>query len=165
MRLLFVHGAGGFVEDRRLAENLALAVRAELLYPELPADDVTVEGWSGPLGEVLDGLAAGDVLVAHSFGATVLLHVLATADRWSGPAHLLGTPDWGPQGWDVPEFALDRPGPANDLTLHHSADDEVVPVDHLELVAEALPSARTFRYPTGGHQFEGRSADLARVMA
>lgn len=165
MQLLFVHGAGGFTVDRRLAEDLAEAVRADLLYPEFPADDVTVEAWSEPLGDALRRLDAGDALAAHSFGATVLLHALATVGQWSGPAHLLGTPDWGPRGWDVPEFAFHGPAPANALTLHHCTDDEVVPVEHLELVAAALPSAASFTYPTGGHQFEGRSADLARALA
>ena len=164
MRLLFVHGAGGFTEDRPLAEALAHGLGADLLYPEFSADDVTVEGWSEPLGDRLRGLEAGDALAAHSFGATVLLHLLATGADWTGPAHLLATPDWAPAGWDVSEFEFNGPEPANDLTLHHCADDEVVPIAHLDLVTAVLPSAQAFRYPTGGHQFEGRSAELARVF-
>lgn len=72
---------------------------------------------------------------------------------------LLAAPDWGPEGWDVPEFALpedaDAALPADlQVELHHCLDDEVVPFDHLHQLAARLPRALVRYRRQGGHQFE-----------
>lgn len=161
MRLLFVHGAGGQVEDRALADALGAAVAAEVEMPLLPEDDMSYEGWAVPVREALAGAGRGDLVVAHSFGASVLLRVLGE-DGTALPsgAVLLAMPDWTPDGWDVADYAYEGPEPPVSLSLHHCRDDRIVPHAHLELHARRLPSAATRLHARGGHQFEG----LAEVI-
>ncbi|MCK0112479.1 alpha/beta hydrolase [Ornithinimicrobium sp. F0845] len=161
MRLLFVHGAGGYVEDRVLADALADQLGARLMMPRLPDEDMSVAAWAGPIARALEDLSADDAVVAHSFGATILLHVLGTAHEPPERATLLAMPDWGPEGWDVADYVLPVQTPGVELTLHHCRDDEVVPFGHLALAAARLPDARIVTHDVGGHQFEGRAADLA----
>ncbi|MBO9532903.1 MAG: alpha/beta hydrolase [Solirubrobacteraceae bacterium] len=160
-RLLFIHGAGGFVEDGPLAAALAAGVDAELVMPEFSDDDMSVAGWTAPILELLGTLERGDLVVAHSFGANMLLHALAAPGAPAVPtALLLGMPDWGPEGWQSADYATPEPEPAAAITLAHCRDDDVVPFEHLALNAARLPSARVVEFDAGGHQFEGLAAPL-----
>lgn len=164
MRLLFVHGAGGYAEHRVLADELADQLGATVEMPRLPDDDMSVVAWAEPVGHALKGLRAEDVVVAHSFGTTILLHVLATSPAPPASATLLAMPDWGPQGWDVDDYVPSAPGSAIELTLHHCRDDQVVPFAHLALAAAQLAGAQVVTHDAGGHQFEGRAGALALAM-
>lgn len=164
MRLLFLHGAGGFIEDRAIADGLGSVLGADVDMPEFPDADMSFEGWARPIRGLLEGLGSQDIVVAHSFGASVLVRVLAEKVLAApSRATLLAMPDWSPEGWDVAEYAMGSP-PETALTLHHCLDDEVVPFEHLRLTASTLPSARTYVYPSGGHQFAGRVEDIAATI-
>ncbi|MCZ4522202.1 alpha/beta hydrolase [Rhodococcus ruber] len=155
-RLLFVHGAGGFVDDAELAHGLARALRLDLRMPELSDTAMGFEDWAGPVRQHLDRLGPEDWVMAHSFGASILVRVLAEHRRqWPLRATLLAMPDWTPCGWDVVDYAFTDPEPETDLMLVHCRDDDVVPVSHLALNSKALPSATVVEFPTGGHQFDG----------
>ncbi len=158
-RLLFLHGAGGYLEDRPMADRLAELLRAEVDLPELPDDDTSVAAWSEVIVRALD--RGPDHVIAHSFGASILLHVLAAHPVPA--ATLLAAPDWSPAGWDVPDYAWPSEPPGVALTLHHCRDDDVVPFSHLALHAARLPGARVHEHPRGGHQFEGVLEEVARV--
>ncbi len=161
-RLLFVHGAGGEDEDRPLAHAFGDRLDATLDYPVIPADDMSLPTWAAAIRDRLTGLSASDLVIAHSFGASVLLHVLAAESRVWPPVVALAMPDWGPDGWDVADYAFDGPEPSATLTLHHCRDDAEVPFEHLALNATRLPSARVVTHDTGGHQFDGQ---VGRVIA
>ncbi|AJW39751.1 hypothetical protein NY08_1721 [Rhodococcus sp. B7740] len=165
-RLLFVHGAGGFVDDAPLANGLAQALRLDLRMPELPDTAMGFEDWAEPVRQHLDRLGPEDAVIAHSFGASILVRVLAEHRR-ERPlrATLLAMPDWTPRGWDVAEYAFTTQEPETDLTLLHCRDDDVVPISHLALNSKALPSATVVEFPTGGHQFDGMiDAVAARIL-
>lgn len=169
MRLLFLHGAGAQVEDRPLADALGEAVGAEVSMPLLPEEDMSYAAWGAAVRRALAAADRDDLLVAHSFGASVLLRVLgerSPAGRGQPPARavLLAMPDWGVDGWGVEDYAYDGPEPTTGLSLHHCEDDEVVPHTHLALHAARLPSARTTLHPRGGHQFEGLAGVLAEDL-
>lgn len=155
-QLLFVHGAGGFVDDTPLANELAQTLNLDLHMPELPDGAMGFEDWADPVRQHLDRLGPEDSVIAHSFGASILLKVLAERRR-ERPlrAALLAMPDWTPRGWDVTDYAFTEQEPETALTLFHCRDDEVVPVSHLAMNAKTLPSARVIEFPTGGHQFDG----------
>ena len=155
-RLLFVHGAGGFVDDAELAHGLAGALRLELRMPELSDTAMGFEDWAEPVRQHLDRLGPDDAVIAHSFGASILVRVLTEHRReWPARAILLGMPDWTPRGWDIADYAFTDREPETDLMLVHCRDDDVVPISHLALNSKALPSATVVEFPTGGHQFDG----------
>ncbi|MGB3370039.1 MAG: alpha/beta hydrolase [Rhodococcus sp. (in: high G+C Gram-positive bacteria)] len=161
-RLMFFHGAGGYVEDRVLADGLSEALGAALTMPQLPDEDMSYEAWAGPVRSYIRELDPEDIVVAHSFGASILLRVLAET-TWDVPARatLLAMPDWGPDGWAVADYAFLGPEPEVALTLHHCRDDEIVDFAHLSLHAARLPSARLVEHPAGGHQFDGLVGAIA----
>lgn len=161
MRLLFVHGAGGFDEDRALADGLGSELGVAVDYPRLPDQDMSYAAWSAIIGAGLTRIEPGDLVVGHSFGASILLKVLAQKGSPPQAAVLLAMPDWGRSGWDVPEYECAGPEPIGPLALHHCRDDEVVPFAHLAVHAEQLPRAQVHEHQSGGHQFDG----LAEVVA
>lgn len=160
-RLLFVHGAGGYLDDRPLADGIGELLGLETDMPEFSGEDMSFEGWATPLRRRLDALGPDDRVVAHSFGASILVRVLAEEPRPLRTAVVLAMPDWSPRGWDVPDYALGDAEPETVLSLHHCRDDDVVPFDHLALNAAALPSARVTVHATGGHQFLGLENGIA----
>ena len=161
MRLLLIHGAGGFIDDQVIAEGLHTTLGVPVEMPHLPSEDMSVEGWAAPIRRHLAALGPDDVVVGHSFGATILQWVLSEGDWPPRRALLLAMPDWSPDGWDVPDYVHRGPEPATALSLHHCRDDEEVPFDHLALHAVRLPSARIVEHDHGGHQFDGRLDHVA----
>nr|WP_296771657.1 alpha/beta hydrolase [Rhodococcus sp. (in: high G+C Gram-positive bacteria)] len=160
-RLLFIHGAGGFAEDGVLAHRLGEALGSAVEMPEFSDEDMSFEGWAVPLRSLLAASGGKDILVAHSFGASILVRVLAENRHSVTRATLLAMPDWTADGWDVPDYAFLGAEPPVELTLHHCRDDEVVPFDHLALNASRFPAARVREYPSGGHQFDGVVREIA----
>ena len=165
MRILFVHGAGGCDVDRALATAIGSRLGAPVDMPRIPGDDMSVEAWAAPTRRHLAELGPDDVVVGHSFGATVLQWVLAE-QAWSpGRALLLAMPDWSVDGWDVAQYVHRGAEPPMPVTLHHCRDDEVVPFGHLALNVARLPSAEAIPHPHGGHQFEGLTDALASGLS
>lgn len=160
-RLLFLHGAGGYDDDRALAQGLAAALDVPLDLPRLPDDDMSVEAWARPVRRGLDSVGADGLVIAHSFGASILLRVLADDGPAVRRATHLAMPDWSPDGWDAPDYAYTGFEPATSLSLQHCRDDEVVPFAHLALDGARLPNARVEIHPRGGHQFEGLVDEIA----
>lgn len=158
--LLYLHGADGFYEDGPLASGLAEELVEPLMMPHLPDDDMSFEGWASPIRHALSELGPGDLVVGHSFGGSILIKVLAEREWPVRRALLLAMPNWGPDGWDVPEYVFDGSVPRQSLSLHHCADDLVVPVSHLELNSADLPAASVKVHETGGHQFDDQVSTL-----
>ncbi|MBY6677019.1 alpha/beta hydrolase [Rhodococcus sp. BP-332] len=159
-RLLFVHGAGGEDDDEPLAEEFGALLGATVDMPRIPSDDMSAEAWAGPIRRGLE--ASPDVVIAHSFGATVLLHVLASLRVPA--ATLLAMPDWSAAGWDVHQYEWPTVPPEVSLTLHHCRDDDVVPFAHLALASARLPGARVVEHQRGGHQFESAVGEVVASM-
>lgn len=161
MRLVFLHGAGGYEEDRPLADGIGAQLGASVELPRMPDQDMSFETWAGAVRRSLAAVGPDDFVMAHSFGASILLRVLTEGSRIPRRAVLLAMPDWGPEGWNVAEYAFAGPEPATRLSLHHCRDDEIVPSAHLVRNATRLPSARVHEYPVGGHQFDGAIESIA----
>ncbi|QTV80503.1 alpha/beta fold hydrolase [Microbacterium sp. NIBRBAC000506063] len=98
MTLLFIHGAGGYDDDSPLAEAIGAALGTPAHLPRLPDDDMTFDGWASRIRRALDALEPDDVVAAHSFGASLLVKVLAERVRpLPRRAVLLAMPDWNPR--------------------------------------------------------------------
>ena len=116
MALLFLHGAGGYAEDRPLADAIAAELGQPLTYPRFPEDDMSFRYQASLVRAALDTVDPDDLVAAHSFGASILLRVLAERERET-PRRvvLLAMPDWSPQGWDVEDYAFAGPAPPQDM--------------------------------------------------
>lgn len=79
--LLFLHGAGGYEADRPLAEAIAVELGQPVTYPHFPDDDMSFEHQASLMRAALDAVGPDDVVAAHSFGASILLRVLAERER------------------------------------------------------------------------------------
>ena len=168
MAILFLHGARGYADDQPMADALRVALDEPVHLPRLPDEDMSHAAWSAEIAAHLGPDV--DTVVGHSFGGSTFLRMLTQGDLGVGRLVLLATPEWGPAGWDVAEYALPhdadrRLAPGLRIDLHHCVDDEVVPVDHLDLLSARLPDATVARHGRGGHQFEGGALeDVVRTL-
>ena len=153
-----------------MVEALRAGLAEEVLAPNLDDGlEVTHEAWSRRISEHLRPDV--DVVVGHSFGASTVLRMATERDLGVSRLILLAAPDWGPEGWDVPEFALshdaaDRLPEDLQIELHHCLDDEVVPFDHMDQLAARVPRAMARYRRQGGHQFDPPAIDaiVRRVL-
>ena len=168
MAILFLHGAGGYVDDQAMADAIRIALDEPVTMPHLRDEDMSHAAWSAQIAAHLDPDV--DTVIGHSFGGSTLLKMLTETDLGIARLVLLATPDWGPEGWDVADYALpgdarQRLAPALRIDLHHCRDDDEVPVEHLGLLSARLPHAAVVRHRHGGHQFEGGALeDVVRTL-
>jgi hypothetical protein len=173
-QILFVQGGGADVHDRwddKLVDSLAreLGPDYEIRYPMMPDEaDPTYAVWKPALERELAALEPGAVLIGHSVGGTILIHLLA--ERTSHPAPgaicLLAAPFIGTGGWESeeidprPELAARLPRDVP-IFLYHGLDDDSVPVAHVDLYARALPRAQVRRLAGRDHQLGNRLSEVA----
>src|SRR5512139_592401 len=116
---------------------LGNAVRPDYLVraPRMPQpNNPRYRTWARRIAHLI-ARTSDPVLVAHSFGASVVLKYLAEATRRPSVAglFLIAMPFWGTE---FPEFALqpDFGARLRDLSpihLYHSRDDSEVPFEHM----------------------------------
>jgi predicted alpha/beta hydrolase family esterase len=173
--VLFIQGAGPRVHDDwdiHMVESLRreLGASYDVRYPRMPEEaDPRVDTWRPVLERELAALRTGAVVVGHSVGGTMLIHLLAetASAEGLGAVVLIAAPFIGPGGWPSEEIAP-RPDLAERLPrdvpihLYHGEADEVVPVAHVELYAAAIPRARVRRLPGRDHQLNDDLSEVAR---
>lgn len=169
-QVLFIHGAEGYEEDKKLAADLrdVLGAAYDVRYPKMPGS-LKVEAWKDQIARELAVLDGGTILVGHSLGGSILLKYLSeeTVEQPVAGMFLIASPYWGAEGWEVDEYALQNDFAAKlpdglSVFLYHSRDDETVPVTHLTLYAEKLPQATIHEFDGRGHQFNNDVSEVAR---
>jgi predicted alpha/beta hydrolase family esterase len=174
-QVLFVQGAGKGVHDR-WDNKLAASLQRELgegyavLYPRMPGeDDPGYPAWKAALAGEFDSLDDGAILVGHSVGGTILIHMLAEqppTPRFGG-LFLIAAPFIGDGGWpsddigDRKDFAK-RLAPGLPVYLYHGTNDASVPTAHVQLYAEAIPRAVVRTLQHRNHQLDNDMGDVAR---
>jgi predicted alpha/beta hydrolase family esterase len=174
-QVLFIQGAGEGVHDhwdsklvasleRELGESYAVR------YPRMPGeDDPSYAVWKDALLGEFDSLEDGAILVGHSVGGTVMMHVLAEQPpklRFGG-LFVIAAPFIGEGGWpsddidDRKDFS-ERLAPGLPVYLYHGADDTVVPAAHVHLYAKAIPQAVVRMFERRDHQLNDDMSDVAR---
>ena len=172
--VLFVQGAGegAYAADAALAESLqsALGAAYRVRYPKMPNEESPdYVSWKSTLVQEISAIGDGATLVAHSAGATILITSLAE----SGSSveitglFLIAPPFIGEGGWSIPDSETTEGVGAKlpqalPIYLYHGRDDDVVPVAHAELYANAIPQAHVRRLDHRDHQLND---DLAEVAA
>lgn len=173
--VLFVQGAGEAAHDEwdiKLVRSLEreLGRGYAIRYPRMPNEAEPEYGaWRAALNKELTQLEAGDLVVGHSVGAAMLLHVLAERARRVplSAVLLIATPFIGEDGWRSeginPLDDRDKRALAKlPLFLYHGTADEIVPCSHLTLYAKAIPGVRTRRLAGRDHQLNNDLSPLAR---
>lgn len=167
---LFVQGGGAGAHDewdQPLVDSLRRALDCEVRYPRMPDEaDPSYARWKPALVAALDELADGALLVGHSVGGTVLLHVLAEHRFRPGAVAILAAPFVGPGGWPsngLPArtaFELD----GVPIVLFHGTADTTVPPTHAALYAGAIPTASVHLLDGRDHQFGSDLVEVAHVL-
>jgi predicted alpha/beta hydrolase family esterase len=171
-QVLFIQGGGngGYEADAALASSLqeALGVGYDVKYPLINANENAPDfGWTKQLAEKI--AASGDNLfiVAHSFGASLLLKYLSenSPENKIAGIFLIATPFChGDEAWKAgfklqEDFAEKLPK-GIPVFFYHCRDDEEVPFSHLSVYKQKLPRANFREIPRGGHQMNN---DLSLV--
>lgn len=169
-QVLFIHGAGGYEEDKKLAADLrhVLGAAYDVRYPKMP-DNPEVAVWNDQIANELAVLDGEVILVGHSLGGSMLLKYLSEemAEQPVAGLFLIAPPYWGAKEWQVNEYELENNFAAKlaielPLFFYHSRDDEVVPFEHLALYAEKLPQATIHEIEDRGHQFNNDLSEVAQ---
>lgn len=173
--ILFIQGAGPEVHEKwdiHLVESLRrqLGPRYAIRYPRMPnEEDPTMATWGPVLERELAALPPGAVLVGHSAGGTMAVRAIAHAPApvALGGIVLVAAPFIGEGGWASDELAPggelgDRLPATVPVLLYHGEDDDIVPVEHVQLYAAAIPWARVFRLAGRDHQLGNDMAEVAR---
>ncbi|MRG56567.1 alpha/beta fold hydrolase [Phyllobacterium sp. SYP-B3895] len=173
--VLFVQGAGEGTHDNwdnKLAESLRqeLGAAYQVHYPRMPdEDDPKYAAWKAALLSAFDSLDDGAILVGHSVGATILLHVLAESalPRVFGGLFLIAPPFIGEGGWPDDDIAAsddlaDRLPPGIPIYLYRGTADDVVPAAHVDLYMKALPHAVICTLEGRDHQLNNNMREIAR---
>lgn len=172
-QLLFVQGAGEGAHDQwdnKLVENLEgqLGGGYSIHYPRMPnEDDPRYTSWKATLVEESKLLHDGAILVGHSLGGAILLHVLAEERFIFKPRALIliAVPFIGEGGWrsdDIKartDFAEHLPARLP-VFLYHGTEDQIVPFAHVQLYAQAIPQEVLRTVPHRDHQLNN---DLSAV--
>jgi predicted alpha/beta hydrolase family esterase len=171
-RVLFVHGAGGYEEDKKMVAILQdeLGAAYDVRCPKMPNEDSPeYEAWKDRIAEELAELNGEVILVGHSLGASILLKYLSEekVEKPVAGLFLVAPPYWGAEDWEDSEYELRTNFAAKlpkDLPtfFYHSRDDEWVPFAHLALYAEKLPQATIREFDGRGHQFNDDLSEVAQ---
>jgi predicted alpha/beta hydrolase family esterase len=173
-QVLFIQGAGEGVHDcwdSKLVASLEreLGEGYVVRYPRMPGeDDPTYAAWKAALTAEFNALQDGAILVGHSVGGTILIHVLAELPPKPaiGGLFIIAAPFIGDGGWpsdDIDDTDLsERLPPGVPVYLYHGTNDEIVPTAHVHLYADAIPHAVVRMLEHSDHQLNEDMSDVAR---
>lgn len=162
-QILFIQGGGedGYEADQKMVASLQqrLGNSYDIIYPKLPSnEDLPDFGWIKKIGEEINQLQDGAVIVAHSLGASLLLKYLSEQQpaKKIRALFLTGTPFWsGDEKWVQglklkADFATTLPKDIP-IIFYHARDDEEVPFAHLEIYRKKVVGASFHEIELGGH--------------
>jgi predicted alpha/beta hydrolase family esterase len=163
-KILFIQGGGngGYEVDAKLADSLqaALGDDDEVIYPRLVSDEKAPDfGWPQQIGKEIKTIKGDVLLVAHSFGASMVLKYLSENEvrKKINGIFLIATPFWsGDEKWKQglklqKDFAGRLPKDVP-IFFYHCRDDEEAPFEHLAIYKQKLPRATAREIQSGGHQ-------------
>ena len=174
-RVLFVQGAGEGTHgqwDNKLVRSLKreLGTEYSVAYPRMPNEaDPRYSAWKAVLLDAFDQLDNGSVLIGHSIGGTVLIHVLAEVRLKFAPdvLILIAPPFIGNGGWPSEDIRprtdlADRLPPGMPVFLFHGTEDQMVRFTHALLYAKAIPHAILRVLSHRDHQLNNDLGEVAR---
>ena len=174
-QVLFVQGAGANAHDEwdsKLVQSLKRELGADytIRYPLMPGEgDPSYAAWKSALLKEFKSLENGAILVGHSVGGAVLLHVLVEKRLPFSPGALIliAAPYIGDGGWpsdDIKsrtDFAERMPAPLS-VFLYHGTEDQTVPFAHVELYRRVIPQAVVRALNHRDHQLNNDLKEVAQ---
>jgi predicted alpha/beta hydrolase family esterase len=173
--VLFVQGAGADTHDswdNKLVASLedALGSGYTVHYPRMP-DEANPEpgAWKRTIAREVTKLGDGVILVGHSFGAAIVLDLLADGDRPAtrlAGVFLVATPYIGDGGWPMDDLrptktlAQDLPE-GTPFYLYQGTEDDTVPPAHAGLFQTVFPQAPIRVLKGRNHQLNDDLAEVA----
>lgn len=174
-QILFVQGAGKDVHeqwDNKLVESLrqALGPTYDVRYPLMPNEaDPQLAAWGVVLKNEIAALQSGAIVIGHSLGGTILIHVLAERAPAIalGAIVLIAAPFIGRGGWKSDDMYTTadlaaRLPPGVPVFLYHGDKDTIAPIAHVTLYAAAIPHAHVRQLANRDHQLDNDLSDVAR---
>ncbi|MGH3266390.1 MAG: alpha/beta fold hydrolase [Trebonia sp.] len=154
--------------DAKLVDSLieALGAGYEVRYPRMPAeDDPSYAQWGSAIRRELATLDDGAVVVGHSVGGTVLMHVLSGTplQRRLGAiavlaARFVGTGGWPGDEFELPADLVKRLPQRVAVQAFYGLEAQTGPPSPADLYAQAIPQAHVHRLPGRDHQLNGDCA-------
>lgn len=176
-QVLFIQGAGESTHDA-WDDKLVRSLERELgngytvRYPRMPGEaDPRYSAWKTALLDEFDGLEDGAILIGHSVGGAILVHVLAEQQpkQRLGAISLIAAPFIGEGGWpsgDIPRLDFAERLPADvPVFLYHGTADDVVPFEHVQLYAKIIPRAAVRALKHRDHQLNDDLSEVARDIS
>jgi predicted alpha/beta hydrolase family esterase len=175
--MLFIQGggAGAHEEDAELATSLRreLGTGYRVRFPRMPGEDEPdYTAWAERIEGELSEMADGAILIGHSIGASVVIKWLSE----KAPPHalagvfLVAAPFWHDhQFWHWKEVELSKGAAAKlpketPIHMYQGEEDEIVPFEHLDMYAKAIPQALIHPLPGRNHQLNGDLSEVAREI-
>lgn len=162
--ILFIQGGGegGYEADQALVASLqtVLGKQYKINYPAITTDEAAADfGWMQQIGSCIGDTQDGIILVAHSFGASMLMKYLSenTVGKKIAAVFLVAAPFWdGKEDWQAglklsKDFAEKLPEVP--MFFYHCKDDEEIPVSHVHQYKSKIANATFREIENGGHQF------------
>jgi pimeloyl-ACP methyl ester carboxylesterase len=174
--LLFVHGGGddAFEWDRNIVDRLqgSLGEDLPIALPRLKSlEALDWPGVKSELGNTLRALPPGAIVIAHSVGAAATIRLLADGlDPKLRHLFLLAPPyngadgEWGDSAFAFPANFAKRVPKTLPITLFHSDDDDIIPVESAHRYAAKMPAAKVVILDGFGHQFTQPLTFLAKAI-
>lgn len=174
-QVLFIQG-GGEGAHNEWDGKLVASLRSELgpgyllHYPKMPNEgDPSFEVWGTAIDRQISQLSGVGILVGHSIGGTILLHILCRRPwllRDISAIHLIAAPFVGAGGWQSDEIVLgpDWAAPLAGLPvfLYQGDADTTTPSTHLDLYAATIPHAYPRHLDGRNHQMNDDLFEVAQ---
>lgn len=173
MTVLFLHGGGdhAFRFDLEIVTRLreALGTNLQVEYPRIVGlERIEWRPTFDELSERLTELPPNATVVAHSAGGAAVLKILSGSGDFSvRNLFLLAAPYKAEDShWGIDDFTFSNEfgkslDPNLNVTIYHSQDDSIIPVNDALLYKAKLPAARMHLLDGYGHQFSGSLRFLA----
>ena len=169
--VLFIQGAGDASWDLKLVKSLRLKLgpEYEVRYPPMPNQhEPSFATWKPAIERELDALRGRAIAIGHSVGGTILINVLTEWPRAAtlNAIVLIAAPFVGEGGWTTEEIRSEsdlgeRLPTTVPIFLYHGEDDDIVPVQHVDLYARAIPIAHVRRLAQRDHQLNNDLYEVA----
>ena len=167
--VIYIHGAGTQepgTDSYFLREEIKQTLGNSILFraPEMPdPNNPDYQAWMDVLDALIHKSDGPVTLMGHSFGASVILKYLSesTVETELESVLLLAAPFWGSNGWDMPDYHLEKANIGqlaqfDNIALFHCQDDEIVPHTHQHEYLNLIPYANGHFFESGGHFFKNR---------